>query len=220
MDVVGGEVSQGAAARILELDPPGPVRCGRQPRVTTVQRLQLRLLIGADPGQLNRLVDAGEGLRSADVAEAARFMLQTPRHMTVRDLVLLRPTRISDVMPGTEMRASFLDAPQRLSVRRTPVPDVGAHDVLVRVIAVGLCGSDVHFWEHGRVGDLVVSEPLILGHEVAGVIAEVGSEVARARVGQRVAVEPQRPCPRCRYCLTGRYNLCRDMAFPSAPPVH
>jgi L-iditol 2-dehydrogenase len=118
------------------------------------------------------------------------------------------------------MRAAFLDAPQQIAVREAPTPQPGPHEVLVRPTSVGLCGSDVHFWEHGRVGDLVVTEPLILGHEVAGVIAAVGQGVDPARVGERVAVDPQRPCRRCGYCLGGRYNLCRDVEFPSAPPVH
>ena len=118
------------------------------------------------------------------------------------------------------MRAAFLDAPQQIVVRDTPTPRPGPHEVLVRPTSVGLCGSDVHFWQHGRVGDLVVEEPLILGHEVAGVIAAVGPGVDPARIGERVAVDPQRPCRRCGYCLGGRYNLCRDVEFPSAPPVH
>lgn len=118
------------------------------------------------------------------------------------------------------MRAAFLDAPKRIEIRDTAIPVPGLYEVLVRPTAVGLCGSDVHFWEHGRVGDLVVEEPLILGHEVAGVIAAVGEGVDQARIGERVAVDPQRPCRRCGYCLGGRYNLCRDVEFPSAPPVH
>jgi len=122
--------------------------------------------------------------------------------------------------PAAAMRAAFLDAPHELTVRETPVPQPGPHEVLIRLAAVGLCGSDVHFWEHGRVGDLVVEQPLILGHEAAGVIAAVGAGVDPGRVGERVAVDPQRPCRRCRYCLGGRYNLCRDVEFPSAPPVH
>lgn len=122
-------------------------------------------------------------------------------------------------IPDT-MRAAYLDAPHRLAIRETPTPTPGPHEVLVRLTSVGLCGSDVHFFEHGRIGSLVVTEPLILGHEVAGVIAAVGEGVDPGRVGERVAVDPQRPCRRCGYCLGGRYNLCRAMEFPSAPPVH
>lgn len=122
-------------------------------------------------------------------------------------------------VPAT-MRAAFLDGPQRLEVRETTTPRPGPFEVLVAPRAVGLCGSDVHFWQHGRVGDLVVEAPLILGHEVCGVVAAVGEGVDPARIGERVAVDPQRPCRRCGYCLGGRYNLCRDVEFPSAPPVH
>lgn len=118
------------------------------------------------------------------------------------------------------MRAAFLDGPQRIEVRETPTPQPGPFEVLVQPTSVGLCGSDVHFWQHGHVGDLVVEEPLILGHEVAGVIAAVGQGVDPARIGERVAVDPQRPCRRCGYCLGGQYNLCRAVEFPSAPPVH
>jgi L-iditol 2-dehydrogenase len=127
---------------------------------------------------------------------------------------------MSEAVVPASMRAAFLDAPHRIVIRETPTPTFGDHDVLVRLTSVGLCGSDVHFWEHGRVGDLVVREPLILGHEAAGVVAAVGAAVDRSRIGERVAIDPQRPCRRCRACLGGRYNLCADMRFPSAPPVH
>lgn len=120
----------------------------------------------------------------------------------------------------TTMRASFLVSPQYLEVRETGTPTPGPDEVLVALKAVGLCGSDVHFWEKGRVGDLVVREPLILGHEATGTIVAVGDGVPADRIGERVAVDPQRPCRHCGYCLDGRYNLCRRVEFPSAPPVH
>ncbi len=122
-------------------------------------------------------------------------------------------------VPGA-MRASFLLSPEVLEVREVPTPVPGEGEVLVQPASVGLCGSDVHFWEKGRIGDLVVEEPLILGHEVAGRIVAVGPGVDESRIGERVAVDPQRPCRRCRYCHDGRYNLCRLVEFPSAPPVH
>ncbi|UFU01927.1 NAD(P)-dependent alcohol dehydrogenase [Ruania suaedae] len=118
------------------------------------------------------------------------------------------------------MRASLLVAPEDLQIRDVPRPEPRPGDVLVRIEQVGLCGSDVHFFHHGRVGDLVVAEPLILGHEAAGVITAVGQGVAPERVGERVAIEPQRHCRECSYCLDGRYNLCEQMEFASAPPVH
>lgn len=116
------------------------------------------------------------------------------------------------------MRASVLTAPFRLEVHQVPVPRMEPGDVLVEVSAVGLCGSDVHFYEHGRVGDLVASGPLILGHEAAGRIVAAEDAENVGRIGERVAVEPQRPCRRCRQCRAGSYNLCPSMRFHSAPP--
>ncbi|WP_353625647.1 alcohol dehydrogenase catalytic domain-containing protein [Bacillus sp. JCM 19041] len=83
--------------------------------------------------------------------------------------------------------------------------------MLIRVRAVGLCGSDIHYYEHGKIGPYVVKEPLILGHEVAGEIIEVGDVVTHFSIGQRVAVEPGQTCGTCRFCKSGRYNLCKDV---------
>ena len=84
---------------------------------------------------------------------------------------------------------------------------------------MGVCGSDTHYYDHGRIGRFVVEQPLVLGHESAGVIEAVGSEVDPARVGQRVSIEPGVPCLTCQQCLAGRYNLCPDMGFYATPPV-
>ncbi len=120
----------------------------------------------------------------------------------------------------TQMRASFLERRGEIAVRdiAVPVPEDG--EVLVRVAAVGVCGSDVHYYEHGRIGPYVVDEPLILGHELSGIITAVGSGVDPNRVGERVAVEPQHPCRVCGQCKAGRYNLCPDIRFFATPPVH
>jgi L-iditol 2-dehydrogenase len=105
----------------------------------------------------------------------------------------------------------------RLESRATPEPGPG--EVLVEVRSVGVCGSDVHYYEYGRIGDFVVRAPLILGHETSGVVAGLGSEVHMLRVGQRVALEPGVPCGHCRECRRGRYNLCPDVRFFATPPV-
>ncbi|MCT9619865.1 MULTISPECIES: NAD(P)-dependent alcohol dehydrogenase [unclassified Curtobacterium] len=116
-------------------------------------------------------------------------------------------------------RVSVLLGTQDLTVEDRPVPAVDPGDVLVRVAAVGVCGSDVHYYRHGRIGDFVVEEPLVLGHELSGTITAVGEGVDPSRVGERVAIEPQRPCHRCPQCLAGRYNLCPHMRFYATPPV-
>jgi L-iditol 2-dehydrogenase len=89
----------------------------------------------------------------------------------------------------------------------------------VEVRSVGVCGSDVHYYEHGRIGHFVVEQPLILGHEVSGSIVERGARATRHDVGQRVALEPGVPCGRCEECRSGRYNLCAEMKFFATPPI-
>ena len=100
-----------------------------------------------------------------------------------------------------------------------PVPEPGPREVLVEISAVGVCGSDVHYYEHGRIGDFVVEAPLVLGHESAGRVVALGEGVTRHAVGDRVTLEPGVPCGRCRECRAGRYNLCPDVVFLATPPV-
>ena len=116
-------------------------------------------------------------------------------------------------------RSAVLNAATSLEVLDRPVPVPGPRDVLVQVQAVGICGSDVHYYEHGRIGEYVVDQPMIIGHEAAGVIVAVGEKVDDRSVGQRVALEPGVPCRRCGQCLAGRYNLCPDVVFFATPPV-
>src|SRR6478752_5549109 len=107
-------------------------------------------------------------------------------------------TRHDRVMTSETMRASVLTGVESLAIEDRPVPTPAPHQVLVEVAAVGVCGSDVHYFRHGRIGDYVVTAPMILGHELSGRITAVGSGVDTGRVGQRVAIEPQHPCRRCR----------------------
>jgi L-iditol 2-dehydrogenase len=117
------------------------------------------------------------------------------------------------------MRVSVLRGAGDLVVEDRPAPTPGPHDVLVRVASVGVCGSDVHYFEHGRIGSHVVEAPLVLGHEASGVVVGVGASVTRLAVGQRVSIEPGVPDFSCGQCLAGRYNLCEDMRFYATPPV-
>ncbi len=121
--------------------------------------------------------------------------------------------------PSSTMRAAVLRAVGDLVVEDRPVPRPGRHEVLCRVESVGVCGSDVHYYEHGRIGDFVVEAPMVLGHEAAGRVVAVGDDVAPDRVGQRVSIEPGVPDFTCAECLAGRYNLCRGMRFHATPPI-
>jgi L-iditol 2-dehydrogenase len=127
-------------------------------------------------------------------------------------------TAAVEPVPAT-MRASVMTGVRSLQIVDRPVPTPGERQVLVEVAAVGVCGSDVHYYLHGRIGDFVVDEPMVLGHELSGRIAAVGAGVDPERIGQRVAVEPQHPCRRCTQCKAGRYNLCPHMEFYATPPV-
>lgn len=118
-------------------------------------------------------------------------------------------TMISAVMYGV----------RDVRIEERPVPEPGPGEVLVAVARVGVCGSDVHYFTHGRIGDFVVRSPMILGHESAGVVAALGEGVESLQVGDRVTVEPGYPCRHCHYCKTGRYNLCPDVVFMATPPI-
>ena len=106
-----------------------------------------------------------------------------------------------------DMRVVEMDRP-------IPLP----HEALIRIESVGVCGSDLHYFAEGHIGATRITEPLVLGHEYAGIVEAVGSDADPKLVGKRVAVEPGIPCLKCEYCRTGHYNVCPDMVFPGGPP--
>jgi L-iditol 2-dehydrogenase len=114
---------------------------------------------------------------------------------------------------------AVLVAPGTIVLEERPIPVPGLGQVLIEVSAVGVCGSDIHYFSDGRIGDFVVEAPLVLGHEAAGVVRGLGVGVRGLEVGQRVAMEPGIPCKRCRACRTGHYNLCPDVRFFATPPI-
>lgn len=116
------------------------------------------------------------------------------------------------------MKVSVLRRAGEVALEERDVPEPAADEVLVKIGSVGVCGSDVHYYEHGRIGPYVVDSPLVLGHEAGGVVAGLGSEVVSLQVGQRVSIEPGVPCRSCPQCLAGRYNLCPDVRFFATPP--
>ncbi|KAF8974423.1 xylitol dehydrogenase [Flammula alnicola] len=99
-----------------------------------------------------------------------------------------------------------------------PIPDIKGSEVLVSVKKTGICGSDVHYLVEGRIGDFIVENPMVLGHESAGIVAKVGPDVKHLKVGDRVAMEPGATCRTCDSCKAGRYELCPDIVFAATPP--
>ncbi len=118
-----------------------------------------------------------------------------------------------------DMKVAVMTDLNKMDFVRKPIPKPKADEVLVKVEYVGVCGSDLHYYEHGRIGDFIVEPPFVLGHEAGGTVVEVGSEVSHLQVGDRVALEPGKTCGKCEFCRTGRYNLCPDVQFFATPPV-
>lgn len=128
-------------------------------------------------------------------------------------------------MNNTTMQAAVLHGVHDLRVEEIAAPGAPGHgEVRVQISKVGICGSDVHYWEHGRIGDFVVREPMVLGHECAGIVVEVGDGVTNLKPGDRVAIEPGVPrlsTPASHYYMKrGEYNLCPDIFFFATPPDH
>jgi L-iditol 2-dehydrogenase len=116
------------------------------------------------------------------------------------------------------MKAVVLTGIRAMSVVETAAPALSApDDVLVKIAAVGVCGSDVHYYTTGRTGSRMVRYPWIVGHEFSGTVVEVGTSVLSVKPGDRIAVDPAVSCLRCDQCLAGRPNTCRDLKFYSCP---
>jgi D-xylulose reductase len=119
------------------------------------------------------------------------------------------------------MKALVLEEKHKLSLRDFSIDEpLGPHDVRIALRAVGVCGSDVHYYQHGAIGPFVVREPMILGHEAAGVVVETGSSVTNLKPGDRVCMEPGIPDPNSRATRLGIYNLDPAVRFWATPPVH
>ena len=119
------------------------------------------------------------------------------------------------------MQALVLEKVRSLRLRDIAIAEtLGLHDVRVRIHTVGICGSDVHYYQHGSIGPFVVREPMVLGHEAAGIVVETGSAVGILRPGDRVCMEPGIPDPNSHATRLGRYNLDPAVRFWATPPVH
>ena len=121
-------------------------------------------------------------------------------------------------MEGT-MNVAVMTGIGKMDYTRRPIPTPKDNEVLVKLEYVGICGSDLHFYESGAIGACVVKPPFVLGHEPGGVVVEVGKNVTHLKVGDKVALEPGKTCGQCEFCKTGRYNLCPDVIFFATPPV-
>lgn len=115
------------------------------------------------------------------------------------------------------MKSIVLTSPRTLEIQEVKCPSPGPGDALIRVHGVGICGSDMHLYRHGHIGDIVIKGPFVIGHECMGHVEEVGEGVDPDLVGRRVAVDPAIPCGQCEYCLAGLQNVCPTLPFLGLP---
>jgi L-iditol 2-dehydrogenase len=127
-------------------------------------------------------------------------------------------SKTEEIMRG-KMKAAVMNGIGKMEIVERDIPVPAPKEVLVKLEYVGICGSDLHYYEAGRIGDYIVTPPFVLGHEPGGVVTEIGSDVCNLKVGDRVALEPGKTCGHCEFCRTGRYNLCPDVIFFATPPV-
>ncbi len=121
-------------------------------------------------------------------------------------------------MEGTMKVAVMLDK-MKMGWEERPIPVPGDNEILVKIDCVGICGSDMHYYENGKIGSYIVDPPFVLGHESGGVVVEIGKDVKHLNVGDRVALEPGKTCGHCEFCRSGKYNLCPDVKFFATPPI-
>lgn len=119
-----------------------------------------------------------------------------------------------------KMKVAVMEGIGKMAMLERDIPTPKDNEVLVKLEYVGICGSDLHYYESGGMGSCIVNPPFVLGHEPAGTVAEVGSKVTHLKVGDRVALEPGKTCGHCEFCKQGKYNLCPDVIFFATPPVN
>ncbi len=117
------------------------------------------------------------------------------------------------------MKQIVLEAPRRFAVREVPTPEPGPGEALLRMRKVGVCGSDMHLFRSGRIGDARMERPHVIGHECVAAVAAVGPGADQELAGRRVSVEPSMTCGRCHWCRTGLENVCPENRFLGLPPV-
>lgn len=117
------------------------------------------------------------------------------------------------------MKAAVMTEIGKVDIVECGVPGVNDDEVLVELEYVGICGSDLHYYETGAIGDFIVEPPFVLGHEGGGIVVECGKSVKHLKIGDKVALEPGKACGECEFCKEGKYNLCPDVVFFATPPV-
>jgi L-iditol 2-dehydrogenase len=122
---------------------------------------------------------------------------------------------------GEKMKVAYLVGKRKIVIEEERDPEIkNSKDVLVRIRCVGICGSDVHYFLEGRIGDQIIKDRIIVGHEASGEVIEVGKDVKKVKKGDKVAIEPGISCGKCEFCIKGKPNICPDVKFLGTPPVN
>lgn len=117
------------------------------------------------------------------------------------------------------MKTAVMTELKKVKMEKRSVPVPKEDEVLVKIEYVGICGSDLHYYEAGRIGNFIVKPPFVLGHEAGGTVVETGKLVTGLKKGDRVALEPGKTCGKCEQCKSGKYNLCEHVEFFATPPI-
>lgn len=117
------------------------------------------------------------------------------------------------------MRSLRLHGPRELKMHDEPIPEPSPGEVQIQVKSVGICASDLHYYRDGKIGTTKLTAPLVIGHEASGIVTALGRGVTELQVGDRVAIEPAKPCMQCEYCAAGKYNVCPGIPFFGTPPT-
>jgi L-iditol 2-dehydrogenase len=116
------------------------------------------------------------------------------------------------------MKTMMLTGIRKMAVQETPDPEItDGSGVLIKMMVTGVCGSDIHYYQNGRIGSQVIDYPFPVGHEGAGIVVAVGKDVISVKPGDRIAIEPAMPCHECDQCLSGREHTCRKLKFLGCP---
>ncbi len=121
-------------------------------------------------------------------------------------------------MKNSKMKVAVMTDIEQMKIIEKDIPKPCDDEVLVKIEYVGICGSDLHYYKTGAIGDYIVKPPFVLGHEAAGIVVEIGKDVKSLKVGDKIALEPGKTCGNCYFCRNGKYNLCPDVIF-FAPPL-
>ena len=120
---------------------------------------------------------------------------------------------------NSKMKVAVMTDLKKIDFIERDIPKPKNDEVLVKLEYVGVCGSDLHYYEHGSIGKYIVKPPFVLGHECSGTVVEIGDKVKHLKVGDKAALEPGKTCGECEFCRSGKYNLCPDVIFFATPPV-